>query len=83
MQKSRTYGLSLPTQIFEKIDFARGDISRSRFILRLLEKGLDLDLDQDKSKKNVSGCAASSDLKHFDSEDVDDNPGGGELSINE
>ena len=31
-------GLSLPTELVRKIDSERGDISRSRYILRLLEK---------------------------------------------
>ena len=76
MQKVKTYGLSLPTQLFDTIDARRGEVSRSRFILRLLEKGLD-----DNNEKNVSGVAASDNLKHL--EHQDDNPGGGELSINE
>jgi hypothetical protein len=31
-------GLSLPVSLMQKIDTERGDISRSRFIFRLLEK---------------------------------------------
>jgi len=33
-------GLSLPRYLVEYIDAQRGDVSRSRFILRLLEKGI-------------------------------------------
>jgi metal-responsive CopG/Arc/MetJ family transcriptional regulator len=32
-------GISLPNNILEQIDDARGDITRSRFILRLIEIG--------------------------------------------
>jgi metal-responsive CopG/Arc/MetJ family transcriptional regulator len=31
-------GLSLPRKLLRKIDIERGDVSRSRYILRLLEK---------------------------------------------
>jgi metal-responsive CopG/Arc/MetJ family transcriptional regulator len=33
-------GISLPESLIEKIDIQRGDINRSRFILRLLELAL-------------------------------------------
>ena len=38
LQKSIATGLSMPRAIKERIDKDRGDISRSKFILRLLEK---------------------------------------------
>jgi hypothetical protein len=38
MKHSTSTGLSLPTKLVRKIDSERGDISRSRYILRLLEK---------------------------------------------
>jgi hypothetical protein len=31
-------GLSLPNDLIQKIDSDRGDVSRSRYLLRLLEK---------------------------------------------
>ena len=36
-------GISLPKDIIEKIDVERGDIARSKFILRLIESSLKLD----------------------------------------
>jgi hypothetical protein len=49
MQKYKSTGLSLPTELMLKIDRERGDIPRSRFLLRLVEQaykekegGLDL-----------------------------------------
>jgi hypothetical protein len=38
MQRHRATGLSIPTELLYKIDAERGDISRSRFLLRLIEK---------------------------------------------
>jgi metal-responsive CopG/Arc/MetJ family transcriptional regulator len=38
MQKYNSVGISLPKEIISKIDSERGDISRSRYLLRLLEK---------------------------------------------
>ena len=37
MQTSISVGISLPKKIMSQIDSDRGDISRSRFLLRLLE----------------------------------------------
>jgi metal-responsive CopG/Arc/MetJ family transcriptional regulator len=34
--------ISLPTKLIEKIDKARGDVARSRFIARLLEQTFDI-----------------------------------------
>jgi len=34
-------GISLPEQIIEKIDKDRGDVPRSRFLLRLVEHAYD------------------------------------------
>jgi hypothetical protein len=41
MKKHIPTGLSLPTELYQKIEIARGDISRSRYLLRLLEKTLE------------------------------------------
>ena len=38
MQESIAVGISLPKKIMSKIDSERGDISRSRFLLRLNER---------------------------------------------
>jgi len=38
MQSYISVGFSLPRKIREKIDVERGDISRSRYLLRLLER---------------------------------------------
>jgi metal-responsive CopG/Arc/MetJ family transcriptional regulator len=38
MKCCKSTGLSLPTELMKKIDSERGDISRSRFLLRLIEK---------------------------------------------
>jgi metal-responsive CopG/Arc/MetJ family transcriptional regulator len=37
MQSSTSVGISLPKKIMSEIDTERGDVSRSRFLLRLLE----------------------------------------------
>lgn len=39
-KQSIPIGISLPEELIEKIDTQRGDINRSRFILRLIELGL-------------------------------------------
>ena len=36
-------GLSLPKEIVEVVDLKRGDISRSKYVYRLLEKSLEVD----------------------------------------
>jgi metal-responsive CopG/Arc/MetJ family transcriptional regulator len=33
-------GVSFPTDLLKKVDAARGDIPRSKFIVRILEKAL-------------------------------------------
>jgi hypothetical protein len=38
MQESIAVGISLPRKIMSQIDCQRGDISRSRFLLRLIER---------------------------------------------
>lgn len=38
MQKCITAGLSLPKEILSKIDKERGDIPRSKYILRILQR---------------------------------------------
>lgn len=38
MNKKRSVGISFDSVILEKIDKERGDVSRSRFILKILKK---------------------------------------------
>ncbi|MDQ6862798.1 MAG: hypothetical protein M3044_03125 [Thermoproteota archaeon] len=38
MQSSIAVGISLPANIIKKIDTERGDVSRSRYVLRMIEK---------------------------------------------
>ena len=35
---SKSAGISLPTELLSKIDKDRGDISRSRYIVRIIER---------------------------------------------
>jgi metal-responsive CopG/Arc/MetJ family transcriptional regulator len=44
-------GITLPKSMIQKIDQRRGDIPRSRFIRRALEKYLDSNKDTDSSQK--------------------------------
>jgi hypothetical protein len=39
MKKFKSTGLSLPEEFLERIDNERGDIPRSRYILKLIAKG--------------------------------------------
>ena len=43
MQKYSATGISFPNEILQQIDAKRGDVSRSRYMLRLLEKVLQTD----------------------------------------
>jgi hypothetical protein len=36
--KSKSAGISIPTDLLSKIDTDRGDISRSRYIVRIIER---------------------------------------------
>ncbi|HJT83296.1 MAG TPA: hypothetical protein VJ697_02340 [Nitrososphaeraceae archaeon] len=38
MQNTICIGLSLPKEILKKIDEQRGDISRSKYLLRIIER---------------------------------------------
>lgn len=33
-------GISMPVKLFEQVERERGDISRSRYLLKLIQKGL-------------------------------------------
>ena len=39
MEHSKATGLSLPEELMQRIDRERGDVPRSRFLLRLIEAG--------------------------------------------
>jgi hypothetical protein len=43
VQLNESHGVSLSKQILQRIDINRGDISRSKYIQRVLEKHLDND----------------------------------------
>jgi hypothetical protein len=49
MPHYKSTGLSLPTELLRKIDVERGDIPRSRFLLRLIERAY-----KDKQRKEGS-----------------------------
>jgi metal-responsive CopG/Arc/MetJ family transcriptional regulator len=40
MRNTKVFGLSLPKEIMDWIDEERGDVNRSKFISRILEKEL-------------------------------------------
>jgi len=37
---TQTVSMTLPKEVVKKIDISRGDISRSRYVLRIIEKAL-------------------------------------------
>lgn len=40
MQRCKTAGISIPVQLMRQIDQERGDITRSRYMLRLMQMGM-------------------------------------------
>jgi hypothetical protein len=44
MRKSKVIGISFPDQVLEKMEILRGDIPRSRYIWKILEKEFGLEL---------------------------------------
>jgi metal-responsive CopG/Arc/MetJ family transcriptional regulator len=52
LSKSIATGLSLPAELYIRIEAERGDISRSRYLLRLLEKALNEETDTNKTEAN-------------------------------
>lgn len=38
MQKSISVGISFPKKVIEKIDEERGDVSRSKYLLKIIER---------------------------------------------
>ena len=45
MRRNTATGISLPNELMQKIDADRGDIPRSRYILRILEKIYKMDIE--------------------------------------
>jgi len=43
MQRYKSTGISFPAELLKEIDDKRGDISRSKYLLRLLEKPYNCD----------------------------------------
>jgi len=52
VQKTKGFGISLPKEFMQKIDVERGDVPRSRYVLRILEKQYTFD-----GKKVAEGCS--------------------------
>jgi hypothetical protein len=50
-KKLRKFGVCMPRPIVFQIDKVRGDIPRSRFILRILERALAATSEQEKGKQ--------------------------------
>jgi hypothetical protein len=42
-QHSKGVGISLPTEVMRRIDIDRGDIPRSRYVLRILERQYEIE----------------------------------------
>lgn len=40
MQRCKTAGISIPVELMTKIDQERGDVTRSRYIVRLMQRGM-------------------------------------------
>jgi metal-responsive CopG/Arc/MetJ family transcriptional regulator len=58
MQSCNPVGISIPRDILSKIDQERGDISRSRFVLRILQRTyVDTHTKANKIKKENLGDA--------------------------
>ncbi|PWU81760.1 MAG: hypothetical protein DLM72_05340 [Candidatus Nitrosopolaris wilkensis] len=55
MQSYIAVGISLPREIIEKIDVARGDVPRSRFLLRILERVYCINNDNNRKSVNKNG----------------------------
>lgn len=52
-KNTETFGISLPNDIAKQIDELRGDVSRSRFILRLIEKELRYKLSHKRNHEHI------------------------------
>ena len=53
MKATISVGVSLPSDIISKIDRKRGDVSRSRFLLRLIENVEELKMESKKVLKQT------------------------------
>jgi hypothetical protein len=54
--------ITLPENIINKIDSARGDINRSKYILRLLELAYNLDSDSHRSTRALTDAEGKRDV---------------------
>jgi hypothetical protein len=55
MRNTKNAGVSLPVEWMHRIDEQRGDISRSRYLLRLLEKAYTKEMLQQSQGQRVCG----------------------------
>jgi hypothetical protein len=62
-QRKIPFGFSLTRELVQRIDYEKGDISRSRFVLRLLERSLTDLHNQQKMLKNKRKKNAGSSVK--------------------
>jgi hypothetical protein len=60
MQGCKTAGISFPVEIIKKIDEERGDVSRSRYILRLVLRGMKNSADLELESRHLPRPNASS-----------------------
>ena len=58
MYRFIAFGISLPRDIVEKIDLERGDIPRSRYVLRILEKSYSIDRKMEPGYRTGKGTKA-------------------------
>jgi metal-responsive CopG/Arc/MetJ family transcriptional regulator len=61
MQTKIAMGISFPKKMIKIIDRERGDVSRSRFVLRLLEQ-----VYEEKKQKNGVGCQDNVQVRAMD-----------------
>jgi hypothetical protein len=52
MQKTIASGISLPENLYKKIEELRGDVSRSRYVIRILENHFNEKFIFDKKRTN-------------------------------
>jgi hypothetical protein len=52
MRKTVTSGVSLPSELIHRIDKDRGDIPRSKYLLRILQKSYDSQANQKEEEEN-------------------------------
>ena len=60
MLQRRIFTTSLPTAVLAELDKRRGDIPRSKYLLRIVQKALDLQMTQSNEVKSKKGTESSS-----------------------